>query len=218
MSAIFPGSYRGLENIGELILNTPGIVNYNRNSFFEVKPGVFSPIYINLKSALNFPHVRKAVVENIARVIDETHDYLCGIESGGSYYAFGAADVLAKPAILLRKSAKLYGEGGRIVGNRPPRASSVALIDDTLAQGRMLTEAVAWLRQMDCEVKYYCIFSYGLDQYLEKFLNVKITSLVQFQDICTVGKNKGIFNQSDVDFLGKYVDNLSRSLGSGHYE
>jgi len=35
------------------LLNTPGVVRYSREDPIEVKPNIFSPIYINLKNIYN---------------------------------------------------------------------------------------------------------------------------------------------------------------------
>lgn len=189
----------------KLLLETDGVVNYSRENPFEVKPGVFLPIYINMKGMLKDFSARVEISHRLADVIGGSYDFICGMESGGSYYASGVADILQKPLLLFRKDEKNYGIKGTLVGDAPPKAASIAIIDDVFATGLTASSPINYFHGSGCKTKLFVIFTYGFDEELIKKLKTEGSALSNFDNLCIAGQETGKFSQDDVTFLHRYL-------------
>jgi orotate phosphoribosyltransferase len=149
--------------------------------------------------------IRTEIAKKLSQSIDSRVDCICGVESGGSYYASIIADKLKKPLILFRKHEKKYAERGKLVGNPPSKDSTVAIIDDVVVSGLTLSPVVNHIRNLGCKVKIFTIFSYGLDQYVEKRLKTKIISLANLKTLLSSGVLKGYFTKNDVDLISEFT-------------
>ena len=89
----------------KLIFNTPGVVNVHTRNDIEVQPGVFSNIYINMKTVFYYPDIRVKFANLLSSIVSGTQ-VICGIESGGSYYASAVTDIIKVPLIYYRKKRK----------------------------------------------------------------------------------------------------------------
>ncbi len=187
------------------LLGTPGVVNYSRHKSVEVKPGVFSPIYINLKNTLPSYEVRHFFVRKMSEIIGDEPDYICGIESGGTYYAAAVADTLIRPVILYRKERKGYNDKRMLVGMTPTKGSVVAVIDDVFATGATVSGVVCFFRSIGCTVRLYSIFSYGFEKEIGKKLGVEAHSMANCKDLCKVALQEKIFTKNDVKCIAKHV-------------
>jgi orotate phosphoribosyltransferase len=198
--------------IETLLLETPGVVNYSKENTIEVKPGVHSPIYINLKHTLPEYKVRHTIVRKLTELVGDDVDFICGMESGGTYYASAIADLLLKPVILFRKKSKEYGDHKRVVGDLPLCGSRVAIIDDVFATGLTVSEAVKCFHEIGCKVKIFSIFSYGFNKEIGSRLNVEVYSLANFFNLCCVGEKAKKFSKEDVGFLMDHVSTYKNFL------
>lgn len=193
-------------NIVELaLLETSGVVNYSRKNPIEVKPGIYSPIYINMKNTLCDYKIRHLLVRKMAELIGDKADYICGIESGGTYYASAIADTLIRPIILYRKENKEYNDKKRIVGMTPTKNSLVAVVDDVFATGLTVSKIVDFFKKLQCKVELFSIFSYGFDEEIGKKLGVRVVSISNFDNLCKVAKDKKVFSNKDIKYLRKHV-------------
>lgn len=187
------------------LLETPGVVNYSQQKPIEVKPGIFSPIYVNLKNTLPDYKVRHLIVRKLTELVGDEPDYICGMESGGTYYASAVADLLLKPVILFRKENKHYADHKRLCGPTPKKGSYVAIIDDVFATGLTISDAVDYFRNLGCKVKIFSVFSYGHDKEIGKTLNVDVSSVSNFNNLCEAAEKSGQLTNADVKLLTKHV-------------
>lgn len=194
------------------LLATPGVVNYSKNKPVEVKPGIFSPIYINLKNTLPSYEIRHFLVRKLTEAIGDEPDYICGIESGGAYYASAIADTLIRPVILYRKETKGYNDKRRLVGMTPTKGSIVAVVDDVFATGLTVSSVVSFFRKIGCKVRLYSVFSYGYEKEIGKKLGVEVYSVANFKDLCKVALESKVFTKDDVKFLTKHVSTYKNYL------
>lgn len=194
------------------LLRTPGVVNYSRQNQIEVKPGIFSPIYVNLKNTLPCYEVRHLIVRKLTELVGDDPEYICGMESGGTYYASAVADLLLKPVILFRKANKGYADRKRICGHMPRKGSCVAIIDDVFATGLTISEAVSYFQKMGCKVKIFAVFSYGFNNEIGKSLDVDVVSLSNFKNLCEIAQDEGKFTKDDVKFLSNHVSTYREYL------
>ena len=198
--------------IEALLLETAGVVSFSKENTIEVKPGIFSPIYVNLKHTLPEYGVRHAIVRKLTEMVGDTVDLICGMESGGTYYASAIADLLLKPVILFRKKDKAYGDRRRVVGDIPTARSVVAIIDDVFATGLTVSEAVRYFQYLGCRVKIYSVFSYGLDKEIGKKLGVSVNSLSNFDCLCRIGQRQKLFTADDIIYLKNHVSGYNKFM------
>lgn len=202
-------------HIERLLLRVPGVVSYSREKQFEVKPGTFIPIFINMKSALKESSVRAQMSKELVDIIGNEFDYICGVESGGSYYASGVADLMQKPLLFFRTQGKDYGNKKSLVGGVPDRGSSIAIVDDVFGTGATVSPIVKYFESIGCRSKLFVVFTYGFDEELVERLGTDGSSLATFEHLCKAGQEEGKFSVDDVrflqDFLKDYKANFIRT-------
>lgn len=195
--------------VEKLLLTTPGVFNYSPDKLVEVKPGIFSPIYINLKYTFPDFVARRVMVNRLIGSMgdqEEEFDAVCGVESGGTYHAAAVADALLKPVVFLRKAIKNYGVVDRIVGQFPNKGSRIAMVDDVLATGGTVKDAVRYFKERDTDIHLYTIFSYGHEYEISHRLQVPITALSTFSSLMEIAEHRGVVVKQDVAFLTAHVN------------
>lgn len=193
------------KKIIEILFNSPKVVNLSTTANIEVQPGVFSPVYINLKSLLAISDNRKAIVKAISKLPSNDVDYICGIESGGSYFASAVADLLNKGLILFRKNEKKYNVKNRFAGELPKKGKKILVIDDVISSGNTLAEAVNNLKEIGYKVEVAVIFSYCWEKDIEKNLNTKIYVLSTARELLEIGSSNKKLNKQNIQHIEDYI-------------
>jgi len=193
------------DKIIKILFSTPGVVNISDKDDFEPQPGVFSSIYINLKTPLFYPKVRKELATFVSKYIGENVDYICGIESGGSYYASAVADLTNKKIILYRKERKKYNIKNNFVGNLPKNGDSVVIVDDVISSGNTISSAVQQLKNTGCKVEAIILFSYCWDRQVAKNLNIKITTLSNAKELIKLGLINGRISAHNAQIIQDFI-------------
>ena len=203
-----------MNNLIKLFYQTPGLVNISKNDDFEPQPGVFASIYINLKTPLSFPKVRKRIVKIISQNIDKEVDYICGMESGGSYYASAVADKTNKKVILFRKDKKKYNIKNYFVGKLPKKSDYVVIVDDVISSGNTVSKATSQLLKMGCKVEVVTIFSYTWHAVIAKNLGIKIISLCNADELIEYGMKINRLTEYNIkiirDFIAREENRLAK--------
>lgn len=195
-----------------LLVSSAGVINYNPLKFFEVQPGRKSPLFINIKNTLGNLTLRKTITDSLVRHLSSETDLVCGIESGGSYYASIAAERLNKPLVLFRKNNKTYAEEGRFVGTVPNNGKRAVIIDDVLVSGASIEPAVDILNHLGYRVDVLAIFSYGHDDFVQKKLSVNVSSIMNISNLLTSAVDKKILSSNDVNFLKDFISQQKKIL------
>jgi orotate phosphoribosyltransferase len=199
--------------IEKLIFETPQTLIYSKDEEIEIMPGVYSPIFLDFKKMISDPQARSIIVKQLITFIKKNKpDIICGVESGGSYYASAIADALNLPLILLRKENKNYGNYNRIIGKKPPKNKKILLIDDVLATGSTLLKAKTYLSTLNCQLEVLVIFSYGYDKQIGQQIKLTINSLSNFNNLCQIGLQKNIFEPKDINYLKTHVSSYKEFL------
>ena len=194
------GMINEFENI---LIKTDGVVNYDLKKYIEVQPGIFSHFFVNVKATLADSRIRHRLAEALARRVNRKSVCICGIESGGSYYAAAVADLLQKPLVLFRKESKKYGIGQRFVGNLPSAGRGlVTMIDDVIAGGMISTANNKELAALGFSSELLVVFSF-LPQLVGPMSAIRISALSNVNGLCLVGRELGLFKESDVTLIKK---------------
>jgi len=196
--------------IESLLLKTPGVINYSTKNYIEVQPGVMTPLVVNIKNTTKNFKTRRYLAEQLASLVNPKSTCICGIESGGSYYASIIADITKKPLILFRKESKEYGIGKRIVGTIPsPKGKLITIIDDVIGEGKISTANVTELIRLGYKTDVCAIFSY-LPEMKEFMSKIRIITLSDINKLCKVGLKSGHFKEKDVAIIKKECRYSSR--------
>lgn len=189
--------------IARLLFNTEWVVNLDTKKYIEVQPGITSPIIINIKATLKDLKLRRRLVSELAKKVSPKSVCICGIESGGSYYAAAVADILGKPLVFFRKNSKNYGFGSRFVGLLPKKKGGlVTMIDDVLAGGMISTTNNKFLSEQCYRSELVIIFSY-LPKLAGPMAKVRISFLTDINALCKTGLELEKFNENDVKIIKK---------------
>lgn len=189
--------------IENLLFDTPGVVNYDTENYVEVQPGVMTPFVVNIKNTLKDFKVRHKLAKELAKLVSPKSICICGIESGGSYYASAVADMLRKPLILFRKKGKEYGFGSRFVGTLPRiKGGLVTVIDDVIGEGKISIANVEELNKEGYKAEVCAIFSY-LPEMKEFMYKIRIVQFSNINTLCLAGLKRGYFTKNDVKLIKK---------------
>jgi orotate phosphoribosyltransferase len=149
----------------------------------EVKPGRFSPVFVNMKSLWSYQEVIIKIVSELERFCIRC-DHIVGIESGGSPFASLLSHRLRVPLILVRKDKKDFF--GFLAGYIKGQSSCFAIVDDVIATAASMKSAIEQIKNDEREIRLITVLSYGLDVEICKYYGVKMFSLFQIEDILDV--------------------------------
>lgn len=194
--------YRSLE---EIILKVPKVFCCSFLQPFEVAPGEFSPIYINMKYTLQDDKIRKLISDQLAKLIGDDYDYICGIESGANYYVSAVSDILKTPLSFFRHKRKGYGEKKFISGAYPQKGNRIAIVDDVFATGITSEKAVKYFRSLGFSSSVFAIFSYGYEREIGKKLGVHVSALTNFDSVAKDALKLKIINLGELKKLKEHI-------------
>jgi len=204
-----------VNEIIKLFYATPGVVNLSDKDDFEPQPGVFASVYINLKTPLNYPKFRKKLARLLSGYIGNDVKYICGIESGGSYYASAVADLKDKKILLFRKDRKQYNIKNNFVGNLPEKGDSVVIVDDVISSGNTISRAVSQLKKMGCKVKTVALFSYCWDKQIANNLGIDIKVLSNAEELIEYGLFLKRMTSHNVQIIRNFIKREENRLVKG---
>ncbi len=166
------------------LVSLPRFLTYDLDGRgIQIKPGHFSPIFINVKSTWCYPHVLSKLTEEL-KVLCEDCDHRVGIETGGSPYASVIANTLKRPIILVRKESK--GSCGFLAGYTKKWFGTFVIIDDVIAAGRSMHNAINIIKEHGCQIRLLSVLSYGMDKLIADRYGVEVHSLFKIEDILSV--------------------------------
>jgi orotate phosphoribosyltransferase len=201
------------QSLEEIFLSLPHVFNFSKNSNIQFATKAFTPINLNLEIISAHPVYRQALIEKFQKLIPPDVDYLCGIESGGSYFASTLANILNKKLILIRKEPKIENIPlSRLVGQTPPPNSRICLIDDVLSTGTTLFYTARFFEYLGCNVCARIVFSYGFDETISKEIGIDIQTCSKFCDLLTLATTQKLITPKDKKLLTKYVKGFENYL------
>ena len=213
--------------IAEMLLKTESIQIYKERPFVFVS-GRISPVYIDCRKLLSFPDVREAIVDQLAKTVEneiglDVVDVVAGGETAGIPYAAFVSQKIHKPMIYVRKNPKGYGQTKQIEGvlNSGQR---VLLVEDLITDGLSKIRFNIGIRAEGAKITHcLCIFEYGSDRLalhegrenLAKH-DIQLRTLVNWDDVLSTGLSKKYFSDEAskqiLDFL-KEPENWGRKMG-----
>ena len=183
-----------------------GAIRFNPDKPFIWASGYKMPIYNDNRLLLGKPEYRSFISKLFARLLEDLAqniDVIAGTATAGIPHATTLADILKKPLIYVRASAKSHGMGNQIEGPLAP-GQNVLLIEDLISTGGSAINAVNAIRKKGGIVNFcFCIFSYGFTEAHKKFdeINCQYHSLLTFKTLLKEAESLQLLSNGQIESL-----------------
>ena len=143
---------------------------------FTWASGWKSPIYCDNRKIYSYPAIRREICEYFKTIIEERYkdvEIIAGIATGAIGYGAIVAEMMNKPFIYVRSSAKDHGLQNQVEGILP-QGAKVVVIEDLISTGGSCIEVVEALREAGADVLGIAsIFTYGMKRGVERIAEAK---------------------------------------------
>jgi orotate phosphoribosyltransferase len=136
-------------------------------------------------------------------------DVVAGVATAGIPHGVLLADVLEKPFVYVRSSAKEHGRRNQIEGELHA-GQSVLVIEDLISTGGSCLLAVDALREADADVVgVLAIFQYGFEKAHTAFADkqVKFQTLTNYDALVQEAARTGYVTDEALNILKKWREN-----------
>ena len=186
-------------------------VKLSPNEPFTWASGLLSPIYCDNRVALSYPETRTFIKKSLAEKSRqfEPFDVVAGVATAGIPHGALLADLLEKPFIYVRSSAKDHGRKNQIEGELKP-GTRVLLVEDLISTGGSCLLAADALADAGATLAgVLAIFQYGFDKAYTAFAEKHITfeTLTNYNALVEVAAKTGYINENDLNTLKKWREN-----------
>ncbi|XP_067614459.1 uridine 5'-monophosphate synthase isoform X2 [Eurosta solidaginis] len=175
----------------------------------NMKTGINSPVYFDLRVIVSYPHVMKNVADLIASHIKEhqlTAKHICGVP----YTALPLATLVSvhqgTPMLLRRKEAKDYGTK-KLIEGLFSAGDTCLIVEDVVTSGSSVLETVRDLEKEGIIVEYAVVVvdrEQGAVANIIKH-NVRIHSLFTLSFLLKTLNEAGKIKSDTVDAVAKYI-------------
>ena len=115
---------------------------------FTLASGNKSSYYIDIKKAISNPGTLKMIGNRIVTTIKKQKlhiDTIAGVAVGGIPLATAVSLQSGLPLVIIRKSSKEYGTGGRFIGE--VKKNKLLIVEDVTTTGGSVIEAIEGVRE-----------------------------------------------------------------------
>ena len=176
---------------------------------FTWASGWKSPIYCDNRLSLSYPGIRKFVAQSLADAIVEKYnnvDVIAGVATGAIAVGIMVAEILDKPFVYVRASAKAHGRQNKVEGFLPEN-SNVVVVEDLISTGKSSLDAVSALRDANANVLgMVAIFSYGFEVADQNFKtsNCELTTLSNYDYLLEHALSTGYITEQQIEVLKQW--------------
>lgn len=178
---------------------------------FTWASGIQSPIYCDNRVALSYPAVRTLLKQCLAEKSKEfdNFDVVAGVATAGIPHGALLADLLEKPFVYVRSSAKDHGRRNLIEGELK-EGQRVLVIEDLISTGGSCLVAAEALRDAGAVViGVLAIFQYGFAKATAAFADkqIEFKTLTNYDALISEAIQMGYVSDSDLSTLKKWREN-----------
>jgi len=178
---------------------------------FTWASGLLSPIYCDNRITLSHPDVRRFIKAALAQ---ESAAFLpfqvvAGVATAGIPHGTLLADILDKPFVYVRSSAKDHGRRNLIEGEIKG-GERVLVVEDLISTGGSCLTAVDALREAGCEVVgVLALFQYGFPKAAAAFAakGVPFRTLTTYDVLVKEAAAGGYIAPAEQDTLRRWSEN-----------
>lgn len=178
---------------------------------FTWASGIQSPIYCDNRVALSYPAVRTLIKNCLAEKSKEfgNFDVVAGVATAGIPHGALLADILGKPFIYVRSSAKDHGRRNLIEGELAP-GQRVLVVEDLISTGGSCLVATDALQEAGAVVVgVLAIFQYGFEKAKKAFSdkNIVFNTLSDYDALILEATKMGYVTDTELNTLKKWREN-----------
>lgn len=186
-------------------------VKLNPRDPFTWASGISSPIYCDNRVTLSYPAVRSFIKNCLAEQSKtfDAWDVVAGVATAGIAHGALLADVLEKPFVYVRSSAKEHGRRNLIEGELPEGAR-VLVVEDLISTGGSCIKVVETLHEAGATVVgVLAIFEYGFPEAKAAFnaQNIVFQTLTNYDTLVQEAIESGYIAAEDLATLRQWRDN-----------
>ena len=186
-------------------------IKLSPSSPFTWASGLQSPIYCDNRVTLSYPAVRSFLKRCLAEKSKDfgNFDVVAGVVTAGIPHGALLADVLEKPFIYVRSSAKEHGRRNLIEGELSA-GQRVLVIEDLISTGGSCIMAAEALREAGAVVVgVLAIFQYGFAKASNAFSekNIAFQTLTNYDVLIQEAIKMGYVTESDLKTLKEWREN-----------
>ena len=183
------------------LLLSAGAISFSREHPFILAAGWASPVYVDCRSLIGDPALRRAMtdlaVAKLRRTFDAAlpFDVIAGAETAGIPWACWMAEQLDLPLRYVRKSALGIGRNAQVEGG-PVDGRRVLLVDDLTTDGGSKVAFTRGLRAAGATVTdAFCLFYHGtFPGGAERLagIGLRLHALATWHDVLRVGPGRRV--------------------------
>jgi orotate phosphoribosyltransferase len=216
IAQMFSNTFIDKETMAELaakMLLEIKAVNFRADEPYIFASGLASPVYIDCRKLISYPHIRSALMDFAVATLYrdvgfEQFDSAAGGETAGIPFAAWIAERMALPMQYVRKKPKGYGRDAQIEGDIS-EGQRVLLVEDLTTDGGSKLRFAEAIRKTGaiCEhtlvVFYYDIFKNTHEMLAANGL--KLHYLVTWWDVLKVARTQGHFDAATLDQVEAFL-------------
>ncbi|KAK4470951.1 hypothetical protein MN116_006457 [Schistosoma mekongi] len=162
-----------------------GVVKFGK---FQLKSGIISPIYVDLRILISSPKFMDEIAQSLISLLPtEGIDLICGVPYSALPIATCISVRMNIPMVMCRKEAKSYGTKQMIEGIWE-NEQNCAIIEDVVTSGSSVSSVAQLLRQSGISTEHAVIIidrEQGGPNYLRN-QNMKVTSLFTLTELLNI--------------------------------
>jgi len=194
--------------IAKLLLQSNAI-KLNIANPFVWSSGWKSPIYCDNRVILSYPEIRNIIKQQFSDIIRNEFpnvEVIAGVATGAIAMGALIADLLDKPFIYVRTSAKDHGLS-KLVEGHIEKEQKVVIVEDLISTGSSSLKVVEVLRNEGCDILgMVAIFTYGFQVATDSFSknNCRLITLSNYDALIEQAIEDGYILPEYLDILREW--------------
>ena len=188
-------------------------VNFNSKNPYRLTSGLVSPVYIDCRKLISFPHVRTTLIDFSLSVLFEEVGFekiksVVGGETAGIPFAAWISEKLNLPMQYVRKKPKGFGINNQIEGCLQ-KGDRVLLVEDLATDGGSKIKFCNTLREAGAIIEdTLVIFYYDIFTETKKLMTangIKLHFLATWWDVLKICKKENYFSKDTLAEVEEFL-------------